>query len=211
MVEENVSAKADEPRPYHHGALREALLSAAEDILEEKGVDGLTLRAAARAAGASHAAPKNHFGDLTGLLSELAALGYERFTDRLQTAADTGENTQRRLNAIGRAYVEFAIANPGLFQLMFRGERLDLERPALKQARQSAQHLLTGAVASAHPPAGAPSDGGPGPTEAYTVRAWAMVHGFAMLLLDDRLSPLLPPGADRQDAMAMLDAMLRLD
>jgi len=211
MVEENESAEAGLSRPYHHGALREALLNAAEAILEEKGVDGLTLRAAARAAGASHAAPKNHFGDLTGLLSELAALGYERFTDRLRAAANAGENDQRRLNAIGRAYVEFAIANPGLFQLMFRGERLDLERPALKQAMQSAQHLLTGAVASAHPPADTPSGGGPGLTEAYTVRAWSMVHGFALLLLDDRLSPLLPPGADKRDAMAMLDAMLRLD
>jgi AcrR family transcriptional regulator len=210
VTERDEAAPADPPRPYHHGALREALLDAAAQILERKGVDGLTLRAAARAAGASHAAPKNHFGDLTGLLSELAAAGYERFTDRLQTAGETGETDQRRLNAIGRAYVEFAIENPGLFQLMFRGERLDLERPALKQAMLSAQYLLTGAVVAAHPPEGTPA-GGPGPTEAYAVRAWAMVHGFAMLLLDDRLSPLLQPGAGRDEAMAMLDAILRLD
>ena len=211
VAEDVESARTGPPRPYHHGALREALLGAAEAILERKGVDGLTLRAAARAAGASHAAPKNHFGDLTGLLSELAAVGYARFTARLRTAGEAGEDDQRRLNAIGRAYVEFAIANPGLFQLMFRGEWLDRERPALKQAMESAQHLLTDAVAAAHPPVGTPSGGGSSPTEAYIVRAWAMVHGFAMLLLDDRLSPLLRPGAERDDAMAMLDAMLRLD
>src|SRR6478735_4730536 len=65
--------------PYHHGSLDTALLDAAERILEEKGIQGLTLRATAREAGVSHAAPKNHFGDLTGLLSELAAVGFGRF------------------------------------------------------------------------------------------------------------------------------------
>src|SRR5215471_18022333 len=65
--------------PYHHGALREAMLEAAERILERDGIAGLTLRAAAREAGVSHAAPKNHFGDLRGLLSELAAVGFARF------------------------------------------------------------------------------------------------------------------------------------
>ena len=59
------------PRAYHHGDLKAALLAAAEAILERDGIQALTLRAAARAAGVSHAAPANHFGDLTGLLSEL--------------------------------------------------------------------------------------------------------------------------------------------
>src|SRR5262245_52005851 len=78
------TAPGARPRPprraatYHHGALREALLAAAEGILERDGITGLTLRAAARAAGVSHAAPKNHFGDLAGLLSDLAATGFER-------------------------------------------------------------------------------------------------------------------------------------
>src|SRR5215472_8531110 len=65
--------------PYHHGSLREAMLRAAESILERDGIRGLTLRAAAREAGVSHAAPKNHFGDVMGLLSDLAAVGFARF------------------------------------------------------------------------------------------------------------------------------------
>ena len=65
--------------PYHHGALRDALLQAAERVLERDGLAGLTLRAVAREAGVSHAAPTHHFGDLTGLLSELAAIGYRMF------------------------------------------------------------------------------------------------------------------------------------
>ena len=65
--------------PYHHGSLREAMLRAAESILERDGIGGLTLRAAAREAGVSHAAPKNHFGDVVGLLSDLAAVRSARF------------------------------------------------------------------------------------------------------------------------------------
>src|SRR5256885_8862449 len=64
--------------PYHHGSLREAMLRAAESILERDGIRGLTLRAAAREAGVSHAAPKNRFGDLVGLLSDLAAVRVAR-------------------------------------------------------------------------------------------------------------------------------------
>src|SRR5689334_9448748 len=70
---------AREETPYHHGALRDALLQAAERVLERDGLAGLTLRAVAREAGVSHAAPTHHFGDLTGLVSELAAIGFRQF------------------------------------------------------------------------------------------------------------------------------------
>src|SRR6516162_5040850 len=77
--------------PYHHGSLRKALLDAAERILEENGIQGLTLRAAAREAGVSHAAPKNHFGDLSGLLSELAARGFERLSASMLAQTNDGQ------------------------------------------------------------------------------------------------------------------------
>src|SRR6201996_8621941 len=110
--------------PYHHGALRDALLQAAERVLERDGLSGLTLRAVAREAGVSHAAPTHHFGDLTGLLSELAAIGYRRFSAALATAADPNDADQ----GLGRAhaYLRFARSYPGLYGLMFRTERLDM-------------------------------------------------------------------------------------
>src|SRR5882762_10020761 len=70
------SVGSGDDTPYHHGALHEALLNAAEKLLERDGLQGLTLRAVAREAGVSHAAPTHHFGDLTGLVSELAAIGF---------------------------------------------------------------------------------------------------------------------------------------
>ncbi|MGQ2930937.1 MAG: TetR/AcrR family transcriptional regulator [Sphingopyxis sp.] len=192
-------------KPYHHGDLRTALLTAAEEIVNRDGVAGLTLRGVAREVGASHAAPKNHFDDLTGLLSELAAIGFTRFADRMQAAAAAQTAPADKLNAIGRAYVEFALAEPGLFQLMFRGERLDKSRPALDAAMERAFGTLTGSVAATH-------EGDPDvarATRAHAARAWSMVHGYAILLLDDRLNPLLDADAPHDDALTLLDDMLK--
>jgi len=192
---------------YHHGALRAALLAAAERILDRDGVAGLTLRAAAREAGVSHAAPTHHFGDLAGLVSELAAIGFRRFGAALTAAAEAeGEAPQRRLDAMGRAYVAFATAHPGLFTLMFRGERLDPSRPALKEAMNRAGAALAGAVEARRSPAAPVTPLG---RAADTVRAWALVHGFAVLLLDGRLDHIvaqLPPGAD---AAGLLEEVLK--
>src|ERR1700749_4417332 len=128
------SARA-KPRPYHPGDLRTAVLAAAEKILEREGPDTLSLRAVARAVGVSHTAPKNHFGDLEGLLSELAAVGYRRYGEALVAAMDAaGVEPRIRMPAMGRAYVGFARAHPSLFLLMFRSERLDMSRPALREA-----------------------------------------------------------------------------
>ena len=181
-----------EPKPYHHGDLAPALLRAAAEILEQEGLPALTLRAIARRAGVSHMAPAHHFGDLSGLLSELAAHGYHLFSQQLAHAQDNpGHRLPKR--AVGQAYVAFAREHPGLFLLMFRSERLDFARPALAEAAQAAQSALMRA--------GAP-DGGK--SVARAVFDWSLVHGFAMLLIDGRLAPLL---ADQgAGSAALLDA-----
>src|SRR5262245_6347251 len=189
--------KPKRPQGYHHGSLREALLQAAERILERDGIQGLTLRAAAREAGVSHAAPKNHFGDMTGLLSDLAAVGFERFVAMLREEARDSGSPVVRMQAIGGGYVRFAEAHPDLFLLMFRSERLDMTRPALRAAVGASLQVLSGAVGERR---GEPVETQlTMPQAAQIVAAWSLVHGFAMLLLDGRLVPLLarlPPDAD---------------
>jgi AcrR family transcriptional regulator len=197
--------KPKRPPTYHHGSLREAMLQAAERILEREGIQGLTLRAAAREAGVSHAAPKNHFADLTGLLSELAAVGFERFVAVMAAGVRDGDPPAQRMAAIGRGYVAFARAHPGLFLLMFRGERLDMARPALRAAVDASRRVLSGAVGASRNEE--MDETLTLPQAAAIVGAWSLVHGFAMLLLDGRLKPLLarlPPGTD---ADALLGAM----
>lgn len=194
--------------PYHHGALHAALLGAAQAILEAEGLEGLTLRAAARAAGVSHAAPKNHFGDLTGLLSELAAVGFRDFAEALRSAALAHDaSPSERFNAIGHAYVAFAHAHPAMFLLMFRGERLDMSRPALLEAIEQARAALAGAAAErlglapAHEAPITPAQG------ATMVAAWSLVHGFAMLLIDGRLNSTLARWPEGTDWQVLLSAV----
>src|SRR6202162_2025823 len=83
-------AASNEDAQSNHGALRDALLQAAERVLERDGLGGLTLRAVAREAGVSHAAPTHHFGDLTGLVSELAAIGFRQFNVAMAAAGAAG-------------------------------------------------------------------------------------------------------------------------
>src|SRR5258708_40083290 len=99
-------------KAYHHGDLRRQLVAAAEEIILERGVDGFTLREAARRVGVSPAAPAHHFKDARGLLSEVALLGFEEFGDAL-SAADRrgGDDPQKRLYEQGLAYVAFALKN----------------------------------------------------------------------------------------------------
>ena len=195
--------------PYHHGALHDALLKAAERVLERDGLSGLTLRAVAREAGVSHAAPTHHFGDLTGLVSELAAIGYRQFNAAMIAAGASGAPLLEQGMARAHAYVGFARAHPGMYGLMFRTERLDMKRPALHEAANAAFAGLAGAVgASRHEQISAEAlslD-----QAAAIVRAWSLVHGFTMLLLDDRLSDILRRIPAGNDAETLLDAMLKV-
>src|SRR4051812_20909695 len=103
--------------PYHHGDLHEALLQAAERVLERDGLAGLTLRAVAREAGVSHAAPTHHFGDLTGLISELAAIGFRMFNAAMAVANASETHPMMKGMASAKAYVAFAQAHPGIYGL----------------------------------------------------------------------------------------------
>jgi AcrR family transcriptional regulator len=196
------------PRRYHHGALPDALLAAAEAVLRRDGIGGLGLRAIAREAGVSHAAPKHHFGDTTGLLSALAAAGYTRLADAMRQAAPEGGDVGSRRNAIARAYVHFADANPALFGLMFRNEKIDMQQPVLRAAASEAMRVMAAIIGGAprlpDAPPTALSD-----TEAMQITAaWAYVHGLATLLIDQRLRGIvrLAPGFDAP--LALVDAVL---
>lgn len=161
---------------YHHGDLRAALLEAAGVILQEKGVEGFSLRECARRAGTSHAAPAHHFGDAQGLLSEFAALGFERMVAMMRAAREqAGPNASDHLRASGRAYIDFALANRAAFQLMFRADRLDAAHPRLAPARAAAFEELRSALAALH--------GGAAPLPQLML-AWSAVHGFATLVLE---------------------------
>src|SRR3954466_11600516 len=136
--------KSSGDTPYHHGDLREALLQAAERILERDGLAGLTLRAVAREAGVSHAAPTHHFGDLTGLVSELAAIGFRMFNAAMAAAGNSETHPAMKGLASAKAYVAYAQAHPGMYGVMFRSARLDYLRPPPRAAPEPPFPGLTG-------------------------------------------------------------------
>jgi AcrR family transcriptional regulator len=202
------NAGAGEEAPYHHGALRDALLEAAERVLERDGLSGLTLRAVAREAGVSHAAPTHHFGDLTGLVSELAAIGFRQFDAAMAAAGAAGTSPMEKAMARAKAYVAYAQAHPGMYGLMFRAERLDMTRPSLHEAASAAFAGLAGAIGASrheqiHEEALSLEQA------AAIARAWSLVHGFTMLLLDGRLTDILRRLPKGTDAETLLDAMLK--
>jgi AcrR family transcriptional regulator len=202
-------AGANEDAPYHHGALRDALLQAAERVLERDGLAGLTLRAVAREAGVSHAAPTHHFGDLTGLVSELAAIGFRQFNATLEAARATGTVPLERSMAGAKAYVGYAQAHPGMYGLMFRTERLDMSRPSLCEAANASFAGLAGAVGASrqeHISEQALSL----EQAAAIARAWSLVHGFTMLLLDGRLADILRRLPEGTTVETLLETMLKL-
>lgn len=165
------------PRAYHHGNLAAELLGAARHILEREGVASLKLRSITRAAGVSATAADPHFGNLTGLLSELAAIGFEELA--VSMGVDAGAPTPRQ---IGEGYVRFALGQPGMFTLMFRSDLLDMSRSRLAAAAGATFSLLR--QASDRPATeirGTLLDAG------RRAASWALVHGLAVLAIDGRL------------------------
>ena len=170
---------------YHHGALRDALLAAAEAELIEKGEDGFSLRSVARRAGVSHAAPAHHFGDVTALLHGLSRAGFERLTvtmRREQARADGAPAAQ--LAAAGVGYVRFAADNAHLFHLMFGGRGTGPKPDALKKAAETAFSLFVNAVARVRGPDALASQDGWRDVTA----CWSMVHGYAHLVVGGKMS-----------------------
>ena len=166
-------------RPYHHGNLPEVLAAAAEAVVREVGVHDFSLRECARRAGVAHSAPGHHFGDVTGLLSEVAARGFDRLTlsMRQECGGATGPDALKR---IGRGYVAFALRDPAIFELMFHSDRVDGKNPRLKEAGDTAFAELVDAVAQAR---------GTDVRDEEALRfAWAGVHGAAMLLINGAFS-----------------------
>ena len=106
---------------YHHGDLKNTLLDAADELLRRDGLQGFTMRACARLANVSHTAPAHHFGDINGLLTAIAARGYERLLAILQGKLQLiiGD-LHEEIYATSVAYVEFAETYPEHFRIMFR-------------------------------------------------------------------------------------------
>lgn len=185
-------------RPYHHGNLRAALLDAADALLAAHGVQGLTLREVARAAGVSHGAPYHHFTSLDDLLAAVAERGFSVLGDAVAEAVAVADPRERLLG-VTSAYVGCALAHPERFRLMFGPllARQD-EFPAFRDAAHRAfRHVTT--ASQAHDDAHGAS---------LALAGWCLSHGLSHLLIDGVLQGVAMPSASPQGIARTLAAHL---
>ncbi len=186
---------------------RGALLTAARAELVEHGRAGISLRAVARRAGVSHAAPKHHFGDRAGLLTAVATDGFDALTAALHAVLPTdGPPTPTTLADLGRAYIDFGLTHPALFDLMFRPSELHVDDPDLRRAERAAIGVLSTTVDQLVPAGRVPGTAPDAPST-LALSSWALVHGLVVLTRDGAL-PGIAGVDDPAAAAAVAHALL---
>jgi AcrR family transcriptional regulator len=171
---------------YHHGNLREALLAAALEILEAEGLAQLSLRKVSSKVGVSHAAPAHHFPTFGHLLTGLASVGYRRFDAAMKKARmRAARDPAAQMRAGGKGYLDFAVANPALFRLMFNATLLDWTNVGLMAASRPARDQLREICAPAAARHGLKNESQRLELE-YLV--WSQIHGRAHLLIDRKFA-----------------------
>lgn len=181
---------------YHHGNLRAGLVAAGLELVRKNGASALTTRACAQWNGVSSSAVFRHFRDRRALLRAVAAEGFAMLA-RTTAIDDPALTRQDRLLAIGGAYLRFAIEEPNLFRLMYGADAQDTADPD-PDLEAAADPLLAQTALAA----GAEGD----TSDPRTLLAWSIVHGLAMLTLDNQLEGLVP--SDPRQRAERLEAIL---
>lgn len=186
-----------EQRKYHHGNLREEFLLAALSVLESEGLAGLSLRKCAERVGVSHTAPKNHFGNMAGLLTALVTSGYAELAEIMTAnAGETADRSKRREAAL-MGYVAFAERRPALYGLMFSPDRLLNDDPDLMAAVRACFVILADISADLGWHTGTIDQrNGKG-----QIALWSLVHGYAQLMTSGRFKK------DNMQGMTILDVL----
>jgi len=181
-------------KSYHHGDLRNALLQAALELVQETGSTHFSLRDVTERIGVTQPAFYRHFGDLDDLLSTLCRNGFDAFGELEHEMMADSPDPWVRLRALVRAYIHFAVSNPGYFRIMFdsglanRPENLARAKPTFQVLADTIEELL-------------------GPGEAsfdQAIAVWATMHGLSALMLSGQLGDVLrkPDRAARLEAAA---------
>jgi len=168
---------AEAAKPYHHGDLSRALVSAGRRILETEGPDALSLRAVAREAGVSPAAPYHHFKDKGELLDAVAGEGWVELGEAMARARAEAASPAMALTEIGVAYIRFARENPALYRIMYR---MACDRKTMPEHAKTAEGgvgLVAEAVlAAAHQPTSELD------LHLIQIAAWCTAHGIAEMV-----------------------------
>ena len=189
---------------YHHGDLLTALLTAVEEIIDEQGHVDLSLREAARRAGVSHSAPAYHFGDKEGMLVAFCHQGFAVLHAGMLEAYEDhqSESSVERMQALGKAYVRFAVEHRAHFEVMFRAGIDKVAHENLHEGSGQVFGLLLQAIGELQ------EEGHFADENLFDVALylWSIVHGFSTIVVDGSV----PPGLEDADLTTFLDGVLRI-
>jgi len=179
---------AKSKKTYHHGDLRNSLLLAAEQLLEQKGVGAVSLREVAKVAGVSHSAPYRHFSDKNALLAGLAIVGYGRLADEMEKCVtEQPDDPVKQLSSSAKAYVSLAIQHPQMTNLIFGGglNKLCYEGTLNEESERAFNGLLkiiqNGQLAGLYIEK---------ESQELALFVWSLAHGFSMLITAGQLGEL---------------------
>lgn len=175
-------------KSYHHGDLRNALIKAGLEIVANEGASALSLRKVARKVGVSHTAPYRHFHDKESLIAAIAQDGFRNLAQRMKAyideLPDESVEVRSRFEDVALVYVQFALENPDHLRVMF-GWSFENQHPALRDAAKNTFNVLVHAIqvlqAKGYIVSGDPVQ--------LALGGWSMVHGVAMLLIENKIPP----------------------
>lgn len=163
---------------FHHGNLREALLNASRKLLDESGPDGVTIRAVARATGVSHAAPVNHFRDRRALLTSISTQLFDELDHEIEKQLRISEsNPAEMIATVAEALIDYGLAHPNRYQLLWRRDLVDNDDDALKTAMDRIYARLVERIQTL--PGSRPFD-----HHTIAIALWSLVHGYVSLRYD---------------------------
>lgn len=194
-------------KTYHHGDLKDSLIMATDAILRESGIEGFSLREAARRAGVSPGAPAHHFGNAVGLLTEVAIMGYQELGRYLDDGLNTDLAPNAQMRALATAYIAFAQDHPGRFRLMFRKDLVN--RSNVRYQEESWQALIKFAVVTARIKGTTLESLLEARDHAAIIAAWSLAHGVAQLVLEDKFKDSLNEDPDEDLRNRLLPEILK--
>jgi len=175
-------------KTYHHGDLRNSLIVAAEQLLEQKGVAALSLREVAKVAGVSHTAPYRHFEDKNALLVGLAVVGYGRLADEMETCVnDQPDDPSKQLSSSLHAYIALARKHPQMTNLIFGGvlKNLCYEGDLAVESERAFNGLLRIILNGQEAGLYIEKE-----TKELALLVWSIAHGFSMLITAGQMGEL---------------------
>lgn len=181
---------------YHHGNLREELISSALQLLDEKGVEGVGIRQVARVVGVAHSAPANHFKNKQALYTALATDIVSSLLRTLQEKVRPERGVEIAIHAFCQSLLDFALVQPNRYSLLWRKDCVNTVDPELNAAMEALYQLLLDVLDTQAAKKGVD-------VESLAIAVWSLLHGYVSLRLDGNLgqgSDALT-GTDRSEAI----------